>query len=116
MKALNLLSFIGNGDINSSTIRRRDTGLRLLISLTPPLLHTRSSDRNFVIVMIDENFYYEDGLLKSKAHPNWNYLYHQMLFQEVTRGREKLAIIVLGDPEVFSYLLKMKTTRTAKED
>ncbi len=69
-----------------------------------------------VIVMIDENFYYEDGLLKSKAHPNWNYLYHQMLFQEVTRVREKLAIIVLGNPEVFSRLLEMKTTRTVKED
>ena len=69
-----------------------------------------------VLVMIDENFYYEGGLLKSKAHPNWNYLYHKMLFQEVTRVREKLAIIVLGNPDVFSRLLKIKMIRTAQED
>lgn len=69
-----------------------------------------------VLVMIDENFYYKDGLLKSKAHPNWNYLYHKMLFQEVTRVREKLAIIVLRNPDVFSRLLKIKMIRTAQED
>ena len=67
-----------------------------------------------VIVMMDENFYYEDRKLKSKAHPNWNYLYHQMLFQEVTRVREKLAIVVIGNPDVFSHLIKIKQIRVAK--
>ena len=52
--------------------------------------------------------------LKSKAHPNWNYLYHQMLFQEVTRVREKLAIVVIGNPDVFSHLIKIKQIRTSK--
>lgn len=69
-----------------------------------------------VIVMIDDNFFYDDGKLKSGDHPNWNYLYHKMLFQEVTRVREKLAIVVLGNPDVFSYLLKIKNIRTARKD
>ena len=68
-----------------------------------------------VIVMIDDNFYYENGVLRSKDHPNWNYLYHQMLFQEMTRVRERLAIIVMGNPEVFSRLLKIKNIHVMKK-
>lgn len=66
-----------------------------------------------VIVTMDDNFYYEKGELRSGKHPNWNYLYHKMLFQEITRVREKLAIVVIGNPDVFMHLLEIKNIRTA---
>ena len=65
-----------------------------------------------VIVTIDTNFAYtSDGKLAAYAHPNPNYLYAKLLFQEMTRVREKLCVIVIQNPPVFERILKIKLNK-----
>lgn len=59
-----------------------------------------------VLMVIDENFAYsEDGSLGTKDHPAADYLFEQLLYQGLTRVREKLIIIVLNNKDVFEKLL-----------
>ena len=60
-----------------------------------------------VLMLINEEFGYEDNKLSSREHPNPNYLYIQLLFQGLTRVREKLAIIVLNNEEVYTRIIKI---------
>jgi len=60
-----------------------------------------------VAMFIDYNFYYEDGMLNCKTHPNPDYIYNKLLYQGVTRVREKLAIIVLDNLDVYEKLVKI---------
>ncbi len=48
-----------------------------------------------------DNFYYDDKLLQSKLHRNPDYLYDKLLYQGITRVREKLAIIVYNNYSVY---------------
>ena len=43
---------------------------------------------------MDKNFFFENGKLKSYAHPYREYILPKMLFQGLTRTRERLAILV----------------------
>ena len=55
-----------------------------------------------VVMLLDRTFAYDqNGKLRAYEHPNPNYLYRQLLFQGVSRVREKLAIIVVDNPDVF---------------
>ena len=59
-----------------------------------------------VVMLLDTTFAYDqDGKLRAVEHPNPNYLYRQLLFQGVSRVREKLAIIVVDNPDVFAKAL-----------
>lgn len=60
-----------------------------------------------VLMYIDKNFYYENNILKTYSHPNPDYLYDKLLFQGITRVREKLAIVVLENIDVYAKLLKI---------
>lgn len=60
-----------------------------------------------VLMYIDQNFYYENEILKSYSHPNPDYLYDKLFFQGITRVREKLAILVLNNIDVYEKLLKI---------
>mgnify|MGYP002621125761 FL=1 len=59
-----------------------------------------------VAVVIDESFYYEDGRLHSKGHPA-EYPMHQMLFQQMTRTREELFIVIYRNLEVLKWSLEI---------
>ncbi|EIS4900305.1 hypothetical protein LZY35_000195, partial [Listeria innocua] len=61
-----------------------------------------------VIMYINENFCYnsEGKLIASTPHPNSNYLLEKMLYQGLTRTRDKLTLIVVNNPSVFKTLLK----------
>ena len=61
-----------------------------------------------VILLMGESFYYEDDCLHAYQHPNPNYLYHKMLFQAMTRVRDKLCIVVMNNPDAFSKLINIK--------
>ena len=62
-----------------------------------------------VIVILDENFgYSEAGELEGKSHPNPDYLFLKLFYQNITRAREKLCIVVVGNVDVFERLLKIK--------
>ena len=61
-----------------------------------------------VVMLLDRTFAYdEDGKLRAIEHPNPNYLYRQLLFQGVSRVREKLAIIVVDNPGLFAKALSI---------
>ena len=56
-----------------------------------------------------DNFQYaEDGHLQGKMHPNPNYIFYKLWFQGVSRAREKLCILVIGNEELFKKLLSVK--------
>ncbi|EPX6961345.1 DNA/RNA helicase domain-containing protein [Listeria monocytogenes] len=61
-----------------------------------------------VVMYINENFCYnsEGKLIASTPHPNSNYLLEKMLYQGLTRTRDKLTLIVVNNPSVFKTLLK----------
>lgn len=61
-----------------------------------------------VVMILDRTFAYDqDGKLRAIVHPNPNYLYRQLLFQGISRVREKLAIIVVDNPDVFAKVLSI---------
>lgn len=62
-----------------------------------------------VIFSMDDNFrYHKDGHLQGKEHPNPNYKFYKLWYQGVSRAREKLCILVIGNQELFSNILAIK--------
>lgn len=63
---------------------------------------------NNVVMVLDSNFYYDSNqTLKSKKHPNPNYLYDKLLYQGLTRVRSKLALVVVRDYPLFQSILSI---------
>lgn len=59
-----------------------------------------------VVMLLDQTFAYdENDVLRAKYHPNPDYLYRQLLFQGLSRVREKLAVVVLDNPDLFEKVL-----------
>ena len=55
-----------------------------------------------VVVSVGKEFYYDKtGCLRTHAHGNPNYLYDRMLFQNISRTREKLCIIIADNLRLF---------------
>lgn len=62
-----------------------------------------------VLILLNNIFYYnENKELSSKAHPYPNYLYYKLLFQAITRTREHLCIIIIGNEGLFEEVLSIK--------
>lgn len=62
-----------------------------------------------VLMLIDSNFYYnERNVLEALPHPYHNYLYGKLLFQGITRTRERLCIVVIKDMKLFKKILSIK--------
>lgn len=67
-----------------------------------------------VVMILDNTFYYdEEGILKAKAHPNPDYIYEQLLYQGVTRTRERLGLIVVENFELFRHVTSLIRDRYA---
>ncbi len=70
--------------------------------------HVIGQEFNNILMLIDNTFHYNNkGKLVAKTHPNPDYLYTKLLFQGLTRVREKLAVIVLKNPAIFSNILSI---------
>ena len=68
--------------------------------------HVIGQEYDKVVMVLGKNFQYNDEKkLISHQHPNPDYLYRQLLFQGLTRTREKLAIIVWDNKPLFEALL-----------
>lgn len=62
-----------------------------------------------VVVIIDTNFRYDDnGVLQGKEHPNPDYLFARLFYQNITRARKRLCVLVLNNPDVFTKLIRIK--------
>jgi len=59
-----------------------------------------------VVGIIDKNFYYNKGQLSIKGYSEY-YSQKQMLFQILTRTRERLHIIIINNEELLSRCLKI---------
>ncbi|MCR5100130.1 MAG: DUF2075 domain-containing protein [Butyrivibrio sp.] len=63
---------------------------------------------NVIVVMDDYFSYTESGDLHAKVHPYRDYLFEKMFYQNITRARQKLCIVVLGNEDVFEKLVRIK--------
>lgn len=62
-----------------------------------------------VIITLTDHFKYSDeGVLMGNAHPNPDYSYYRLLFQSVSRTRERLCIVVVGDGVLFGKVLTIQ--------
>lgn len=62
-----------------------------------------------MLIVLDDNFKYGfDGELTAKIHPNPNYFFPRLFYQNITRTREKLCIVVINNKDLFENLLKIK--------
>ena len=55
--------------------------------------------------LTDHFKYSDEGVLMGNAHPNPDYSYYRLLFQSVSRTRERLCIVVVGDGVLFGKVL-----------
>ena len=69
-----------------------------------------------VLMVMDSTFYYDSNYrLKAKEHPNPNYLYTKLLLQGLTRVREKLALIIVGDTSLFDSIIGIVTPKQQRD-
>lgn len=62
-----------------------------------------------VVLVLDNNFRYsEEGKLQAKIHPNPNYIFERLFYQNISRTREKLCLIIIENPQLFEKLLVLK--------
>ena len=63
-----------------------------------------------VCMMLDYNWFYKNGRLVGKEHPNPDYLFNQLLYQGLTRVRSKLALVICSDAVLFDVLPLLKNS------
>ena len=64
-----------------------------------------------VTMIINHNFFYKGNKLDATAHPNPDYLYTQLLYQGLTRARERLCLIIQEKSvlqKIFELMQKSK--------
>ena len=64
---------------------------------------------NNVVVVLDNNFRYsKEGILQGRKHPNPDYIFPKLFYQNISRAREKLCIVVLDNIDLFTKLIGIK--------
>ena len=58
-----------------------------------------------IVIILDNNFRYKNGVMACGVHPNPDYLYQKLFYQAITRVREKIAIIVVENEQMFNTIL-----------
>lgn len=57
-------------------------------------------------MVLDYNWYYNNGRLTGREHPNPDYLFEQLLYQGLTRVRSKLALVICSEA-VLAHILPL---------
>ena len=71
--------------------------------------HVIGQEYDKVMIMMDENFRYDkERRIQGKEHPNPDLLFYKLLYQAISRAREKLCILVVGNYKLFSDILNIK--------
>ncbi len=60
-----------------------------------------------VLVQLNDYFSYDDGILVSKQVPESEYVFTKLLYQEVTRVRKKLCLVIINNEELFEKILEI---------
>ncbi len=69
-------------------------------------------DFDKVVMLMDDTFYYDEkGTLQAHQNANSEYIYNQLFYQGITRAKEKLALVVVDNKNLFdkiSQILSIK--------
>ena len=61
------------------------------------------------MIMMDRNFRYDpERRIQGKEHPNPDLLFYKLLYQAISRAREKLCVLVVENYKLFSDILNIK--------
>lgn len=67
--------------------------------------HVIGQEFDRVVMLLDKSFYYDDeGILQGVPRVSQDYLYPNLFYQGISRVREKLAIIVVGNEPLFGKM------------
>lgn len=65
-----------------------------------------------VLIVMDKSFRYnEEYELEGKEHPNPNYSFARLFYQNISRAKEKLCIVVIDNLDLFDKLLNLKENK-----
>ena len=71
--------------------------------------HVIGQEYDKVMIMMDENFRYDrERRIQGKEHPNPDLLFYKLLYQAISRAREKLCVLVVENYKLFSAILNIK--------
>lgn len=71
--------------------------------------HVIGQEYDKVMIVIDDNFRYDDdGRIQGRIHPNPDYLFYKLLYQGVSRSREKLCVLVVNNYTMFMQISNIK--------
>lgn len=71
--------------------------------------HVIGQEYDKVMIMMDENFRYDsERRIQGKTHPNPDLLFYKLLYQAISRAREKLCVLVVQNYRLFSDILNIK--------
>ncbi|MDO4543238.1 MAG: DUF2075 domain-containing protein [Clostridia bacterium] len=70
--------------------------------------HVIGQEYDKIMLLLDGSFYYdEEGKLRGKTQPNTDYLYEKLLYQGITRVREKLSLVIVENESLFVDISKI---------
>ena len=70
--------------------------------------HLIGSEYDKVVMLMDNTFYYdEDGFLNGIPVPDPEFIYPNMFYQNITRVRERLALVILDAPELYRHIVSI---------
>lgn len=67
--------------------------------------HVIGQEFDNVLMLMDNSFYYDtNNILQGIPHPNPDYLYPNLFYQGITRVREKIALVVVDNSDLFKKI------------
>lgn len=71
--------------------------------------HVIGQEYDRVMIMMDRNFRYDqERRIQGKEHPNPDLLFYKLLYQAISRAREKVCVLVVENYKLFSDILNIK--------
>lgn len=71
--------------------------------------HVIGQEYDKVMIMMDKNFRYDKEIrIQGKEHPNPDLLFYKLLYQAISRAREKLCVLIVENYKLFSDILNIK--------
>ena len=71
--------------------------------------HVIGQEYDKVMIMMDKNFIYDkERRIQGKEHPNPDLLFYKLLYQAISRAREKLCVLIVENYKLFSDILNIK--------
>lgn len=71
--------------------------------------HVIGQEYDKVMIMMDGNFRYDrERRIQGKEHPNPDLLFYKLLYQAISRAREKICVLVVENYKLFTDILNIK--------